>query len=361
MTPVAPNNTNQLFPLQQRKDKVITLRFNRNFLLTLLISILLHLSLLLIFAPKLFSPGVPQKDAPPLEITLGPPQKKETAPSELILPDLRPLPKALVEPNKTKPVNKIKSKSLPVGVVKKSETKVTKQKAVNKALPKPARQETSPDPLPGEDMQAYIKRQQVAILAKKGLSKQDVEEVMANNNPQSAGEKRDAIIRKNLDLDGTNGIFSIRYLGARTAKFSFKGWKNNINTARLEIVDVNATNGDDIKLAVIRKMIAIIRREYKGDFKWDSQRLRRVIDLSARVEDTDALEDFMMIEFFGPGSSYLLRAVPRGPGWPRRRSRDARPPGPSAGRSRGRTPGQRRSVRKGRGSKCRPRGRRSRA
>lgn len=304
MTSVPPNNTDQLLPLPQRKDKVITLRFNRNFLLTLLISILLHLSLLWIFAPKLFSLGAPQEDAPPLEISLGPPQKKETAPNEPARPDLRPLPKAPADPKKAKPVKKTNPKSLPVEVVKQSKSKVAKKKKVNKALPKPAPQEALPDPLPGEDMQAYIKRQQVAKLAKKGLSKQDAEEVLASNNPQSAGEKRDAKIKANLDLDGTNGIFSIRYLGARTAKFSFKGWKNNINTARLEIIDVKAANGIDIKLAVIRKMITIIRREYKGDFKWDSQRLRRVIDLSARVEDTEALEDFMMLEFFGPGSLY---------------------------------------------------------
>lgn len=309
MTSVPPNNldqanTDQLLPLPQRKDKMITLRFNRNLLLTFLVSILLHLSLLWIFAPKLFSLGAPQKDAPPLEITLGPPQKKETAPSEQVLPDLRPLPKAPVEPKNAKPTKQSKPKKRPVRVVEKSDTKILKNKKVNKERPKPAAQETSPDPLPGEDMQAYIRRQQAAKLAKKGLSKQDVEEVMASNNPQSAGEKRDAKIKANLDLDGTNGIFSIRYLGVRTAKFSFKGWKNNINTARLEIIDVKASGGVDIKLAVIRKMIVIIRREYQGDFKWDSQRLHRIIDLSARIEDTEELEGFMMLEFFGPGTPY---------------------------------------------------------
>jgi len=298
------NHIDQSWVLPVRKDKVFTLRINRNILLTLVLSILLHLSLLWIFAPKLFSMGSPTKDAPPLQITLGPPQKAETAPSEQVLPDLRPLPQPPSKPVKPKPVKKSKPKQAPVKIVKKSETKIIKQKELNKERPRPTPQPTSPAPLPGEDMQAYIKRQQMAKLAKQGLSKQDVEAVLAHNNPQSAGEKRDAKIKANLDLDGTNGVFEIRYLGPHKATFSFKGWKNNINTARLEIFEVDVPDGGNVKLAVIRKMIAIIRRDYDGDFNWDSRRQRRVIVLSARPQDSAGLESFMMQEFFGPGTGY---------------------------------------------------------
>ena len=223
------------------------------------------------------------------------------------MPDLRPLPQPPAEQTKPQREIKTKPKKLPVKAVKKSETKIAKKEKLNKARPRPTPQTTSPAPIPGEDMQAYIKRQKEAKLAKKGLSKQDIEEVLASNNPQSAGAKRDANIRKNLDLDGTNGIFSIRNLSVRKAQFSFKGWKNNINTARLEVINVQAPDGMDIKRAVIRKMIAIIRREYDGDFKWDSHRLNRVIELSARQEDNQTLEGFMMLEFFGPGTPYAGR------------------------------------------------------
>ncbi len=305
------NESNEPWSLPTRKDRVFTLRINRNMAVTLIVSVLLHLSLLWIFAPKLFSLGVPQEDARPLEITLGPPQKKETAPSELVLPDLRPLPQPIPETPKPKPqpkpVKKVKPKKLPVEVAKDATTKIVKEEQLNKQRPQPTPQATSAQPLPGEDMQAYIRRQKAAKLAKKGLSEQDVEEVLASSNPQSAGDKRDANIKKNLDLDGTNGIFSIRSLSARQAQFSFKGWKNNINTARLEIIDVKAADSEDIRKAVIRKMIAIIRREYDGDFKWDSRRLNRVITLSARQEDTQTLVNFMMLEFFGPGTPYGLR------------------------------------------------------
>lgn len=308
MTIMEPHALNTLLPLPSRKGPLFTLRINRNMVVTFIVSVLLHLSLLWLFAPKLFSIGTPQEDAPPLVVTLGPPQKKETVMREQVLPDLRPLPQPIPQKTKPKlqpqPAQKTKPKKQPVEVVKESKTKVAQREKLNKQRPKPAAPATSAQPLPGEDMQAYIKRQRAAQLAQKGLSEQDVEEVLASSNPQSAGARRDANIKKNLDLDGTNGIFSIRHLSAHRAQFSFKGWKNNINTARLEIIDVKAPDGVDIKLAVIRKMITIIRREYQGDFKWDSHRLRRIIDLSARMEDTAALEEFMMIEFFGPGSPY---------------------------------------------------------
>ena len=76
------NPTNDVLILPARSDRVFTLRVNRNIVITLLVSVLLHLSLIWIFAPKLFSMGAPVEDAPPLEITLGPPQKEEAAPSE---------------------------------------------------------------------------------------------------------------------------------------------------------------------------------------------------------------------------------------------------------------------------------------
>jgi hypothetical protein len=302
------NNQHIEWPKAVQKDLVFTMRINRNIVWTLLISILLHLSLLWFFAPKLFSIGAPIENAPPLEITLGPPQKEQVAPTEAVLPIAEPVEekapiKQKPKPIKAQPQKKVEPVETPVEVVQESPITIPKNETLKKTIPR-ANVETSPDPLPGEDMQAYIKRQQEAKLAKQGLSTQDVEAVMASNNPQSAGDKRDAKIKENLDLEGKNGIFEIRYLGPYHATFSFKGWKNNVNTARLEIFDVDASDGTDIKVAVIRKMIEIIRRDYDGDFNWDSRRLGRVIELSARLSDNAQLEAFLMKEFFGPGSAF---------------------------------------------------------
>jgi len=49
----------------------------------------------------------------------------------------------------------------------------------------------------------------------------------------------------------------------------------------------------------VRRMIELIRTHYKGDFKWESHRLDRVVTLSARPEDSEGLEDFLLREFFG--------------------------------------------------------------
>jgi len=302
------NHSDHAWELPPRGDKVINIRISRNTVIALSVSILLHVALLWIFAPKLFSMGVPIKESPPFEITLGPPQKQEVAKSEPTAPPQEAIPERLPEqvqkPLKPKP---IKEKSKPPKQVRPVETPVEVAKKTDLTVPKtkesPKKEvETSPDPLPGEDMQAYIKRQKEAKLAEQGASKQDAEEVLASNNTQSAGEKRDAKIKENLKFDGTNGIFQIREMGLHQAQFSFKGWKNNINSARLEIIDVDIPDGSDGKHEVIQKMIEIIRREYSGDFNWESQRLGRVLQLSARPQDSEALEKFMMSEFFGAGS-----------------------------------------------------------
>jgi len=61
---------------------------------------------------------------------------------------------------------------------------------------------------------------------------------------------------------------------------------------------VRKANNPDIRIAVVRAMIAIIRDQEKGDFIWDSRRLGRSLDLSARLEDSAGLEDVLMREFY---------------------------------------------------------------
>jgi hypothetical protein len=51
-------------------------------------------------------------------------------------------------------------------------------------------------------------------------------------------------------------------------------------------------------MAVVRRIIEVIRDYEQEDFSWSSQRLGRVITLSARQADNAGLEEFMMQEFF---------------------------------------------------------------
>ena len=67
---------------------------------------------------------------------------------------------------------------------------------------------------------------------------------------------------------------------------------------------MTAEQDNNVELAIVKKMIEIIRREYQGNFRWESQRLDRVIVLSARLEDNTGLESFLMKEFFSSQNYY---------------------------------------------------------
>ncbi len=97
---------------------------------------------------------------------------------------------------------------------------------------------------------------------------------------------------------GTSGVFQILSKGHRAAQFSFNGWTGDRSNMHRDVIEVDAGLNGNIEIAIIRRMIELIRTHYKGDFNWDSQRLGRVVVLSARVEDTAVLEEFMMREFF---------------------------------------------------------------
>ncbi len=98
--------------------------------------------------------------------------------------------------------------------------------------------------------------------------------------------------------DGTSGVFQLLSKGHRAAQFSFNGWTGDRSNSRRDVIEVDAGLNGNIEIAIIRRMIELIRTHYKGDFNWDSRRLGRVVVLSARVEDTTGLEEFMMREFF---------------------------------------------------------------
>lgn len=144
----------------------------------------------------------------------------------------------------------------------------------------------------------------MSFIREKRRIAQELEDNAAFDNPSayahtpSAEEYRAAIIKRNLQQSGTNGIFEIRRKSFNRGQFSFRGWKQNYSNSRLELIDVEAGTDNNIDLAIVKKMIEIIRREYQGDFKWKSDRLGRVIVLSARIDDNTRLETFLMQEFF---------------------------------------------------------------
>lgn len=129
-------------------------------------------------------------------------------------------------------------------------------------------------------------------------------------------EKRDETIKKNLS-SGASGVFRIMSMSNYTSTFEFRGWINDFSTAKREVFQIEAKAGEDIQRATVRKMIELIRRHYSGDFNWESRQLGRVVVLSARMEDSAGLEDFLIKEFFSDDDMRYLDSQRRRP-----------PPGP---------------------------------
>lgn len=101
------------------------------------------------------------------------------------------------------------------------------------------------------------------------------------------------------DPTRSGGVFQLERMGYDSAEFIFYGWNKEIRRNTAQLIEVRKGGNSDIRIAVIRRMIAIIREYEQEDFLWESQRLGRSVTLSARARDNAGLEDFLMTEFFG--------------------------------------------------------------
>ena len=120
-------------------------------------------------------------------------------------------------------------------------------------------------------------------------------------------ERRNRAVAANLatrkqafgyDPSKSGGIFELRRVGPIDAEFVFYGWDKGIRRNTMQLIEVQKGNNSDTRIAIIRRMIAIIRDNAQEDFLWESQRLQRVVTLSPRLRDNAGLEEFLMREFF---------------------------------------------------------------
>jgi hypothetical protein len=94
------------------------------------------------------------------------------------------------------------------------------------------------------------------------------------------------------------GIFQVVRLGYDDGEFMFFGWNKDIARNATQMISVKRGSNSDMRIALVRKMIEIVRAQERIDFVWASKRLGRPLTLSARIEDTAGLEEFLMREFF---------------------------------------------------------------
>jgi len=152
-----------------------------------------------------------------------------------------------------------------------------------------------PPAIPELDMAAMIEARRAARQSMQAAAPR-------SNLPPTQEQLAQANIQRNLMMDrggGVGGVFQILRKSTRTGEFAFNGWRPDTEKRWREVIEVDAGQGGDIERAMVRKMIELIRGHYNGDFRWDSQVLGRVVVLSARPEDQEGLEDFLMREFFG--------------------------------------------------------------
>ncbi len=305
-----------------RGDRHLRLNISRNTVLAIIFSLLIHGLFLLIITPVIDLSKEAVLPARELTISMAPPtpEKKIKPEIEMIKP-VEPAAEPESQPT-PKPIPKIKRPIKP-----ESKTTPKPEKTIEPPLEKipdvvmaetpeivkPIPEKTQPDlsipkdsspqpetskPEAPKDMMAFVNQKRAAREASENNAAKINAEATAKELGPSAEQLRDEKIKRNFE-NGTNGIFEITSLGSRNATFAFRGWTNDFGNSRKEFFEIEAKSGQDVRLIMIKKMISLIRQHYKGDFNWESHRLGRTIIMSARVEDSEGLEDFMMSEFFG--------------------------------------------------------------
>jgi hypothetical protein len=238
--------------------------------------------------PRLDSPGRP--DAP-LEVSfIRPP-----APAPVRVEQPEP-PKPAPQPRKVQPV----PKKSPARPTPRHSPAPARQATPLPPAPAPSSNATTAVPAaPAEDFMTFANRNRQRREEAEQAAAQENAAARAAENPSANDIARANIAFQDRRGRGTNGVFQIISMGPRVAQYSFRGWTTDQRRSQNQLIEVDAGFGGNVQLAVVDNMIALIRRYYQGDFNFDSQRLGRVVTLSARVEDTKGLQNFLLNEFFG--------------------------------------------------------------
>jgi len=260
----------------------LRIRLRRSITVAAILSILAHIGVLFIPMPQPrvdFSlPGQPTET--PLTVRIAPPKQAQAE----VLPIKPPEPSPVPTPE--------------------PRTKRTVTMPGPPPVPAPPAAQPEPRPAPPVDMMAAVNAARERRQAAEAAIARENAESRERYRERSPSEASTAALNRNLQtiapgFEGTGGVFQILSMGHRSATFAFNGWKAEAKKKWREVIEVEAPPQGDIQLATIRRMIQLIRAHYTGDFNWESQRLGRVVLLSARVEDSAGLEEFMMREFFG--------------------------------------------------------------
>jgi hypothetical protein len=231
----------------------------------------------------------------PLTVRLSPLPGPAPLPEALLAPQARPSPN--VEARRLRPPKTPRRPTPPVIVLNRPAP----------GIPAPPPAVSPPAPAPPSvagDMASYIEarrraRGEPAAFADGASNAPSTEDDNARGNRIAAANlASQRQMTFGYDPAQGGGMFQIERMGYDDAEFLFFGWNKNIRRKTKQLIEVRKGSNSDIRIAVIRKMIAIIREYEQGDFLWESARLGRDVTLSARAGDDAGLEEFLMREFF---------------------------------------------------------------
>jgi hypothetical protein len=260
-------------------------RARRNMGLAVGLSLLAHAAVFMIPVRERVASMMGQASAPgsPLAVRLLPPEEPAAvaaqAVPETLPPTSTPVPRARREARQPP-----------------AETAMARAAPATEPAPFRVPEPVAP-PAPTFDMEALIRANR---------ERRRAAEAAAQRRPERESPAEDAALanlNRNLQSitrsDGTGGVFHIMRMGGQTAEFAFNGWNLERRGRWREYIEVQAGPDGDLERAVVRRMIGLVREHYTGDFNWESHRLGRVLVLSAAPADNEALEEFMLREFFG--------------------------------------------------------------
>jgi hypothetical protein len=147
-------------------------------------------------------------------------------------------------------------------------------------------------------IQAARQRREAALAPERAEAGETAEDA-----PQSPNDIARANIQAQrgwmgMDKDKSGGIFEVRDKTPFRASLIFRGWNANVSRSAQQNIPVERGSDESIEMAIVNKMIEMIRKKTSTDIPWRSQRLGRVITLSARLKDTAELQQFLMREMF---------------------------------------------------------------
>ena len=260
---------------------------------TLAVSLLVHMVALLLFVTHPPLPGpdeqVADQQSAPVQVELAeakPPQP--SPPAARAEPPPEPLPRVPRAPPRVRPPPMVAMPRLEAPAIRTPALAPPPQVA---AAPSPPQ---AKPPTQG-DFLSFVqanRRARGAAESAQDNSEADFNAKVAANLPGAAHG-----VAAQVPIRG-GGMFQMKRMTYDDAAFEFFGWNTEMGRRTPQLIEVRKGSNPNMQIAVVRRMIAIIRQYSREDFTWDSGRHGRIVTLSARPADNASLEQYLLHDMF---------------------------------------------------------------